>query len=137
MVVDYEAEIYDAVSSAAKEQFPELKTASWAAAIPASFPFAHIVQTEDYDYSPSLTSSHANEARHLTFEVNVYSDKASGRKAEAKSISLFIAQVFKALGFVQTLGGRPLDLTDTRDRAIARYMSRYEGLVHNDTIHTV
>lgn len=136
-MADYEAAIYDAVSSAAKAEFETLKTASWPAAVPASFPFAYIVQTEDYDYAQSLTSNHENEARHLTFEVNVYSDKAAGRKAEAKAISLFIARVFKTLGFVQTMGGRPLDLTDAQNRSLARYMSRYEGLVHNDTIYTI
>lgn len=127
--------VYDTVSTSAKEAFPALNTASWYGATPPSFPFAYIVQTQDVDWQPSLTSNHENEAYEVTFEVNVYSDLASGRKQEAKAISNRIAAIFKALGFRQTLGGNPVDLTDEKNRTLARYLSRYEAKVHNGIIH--
>lgn len=133
---DYEAEIYDDVSKLAKAAHAGLHTSSWPEPAEVEYPLATIVQTDDYDVRRTLTSSHGNEARHLTFEVNVYSAKATGRKREAKAISRTIADRFKALGFVQTAGGQPLDLTDESQRAVARYFGRYEAAVQNEEIHT-
>lgn len=132
--MDVESYVFDTVSKAAKKKFSTLKTASWNSATEPEFPFAMIQQTDDYDVQSTLNSTHANEARRVTFEVNVYSDKANGRKAEAKSISAYIAQVFKSLGFVETAGGSPIDLTDEQNRHLARYMSRFEASVQNDEI---
>jgi len=132
---DIEAKVYDTVSKAAKEAYPTLSTASWYGATPPSFPFAYIVQTEDSDYIPSITSNHENEAYSISFEVDVYSNLAAGRKAEAKAISNHIAALMKAMGFRQMLGGRPIDMTDSKNRSLARYFSRYEAKVHNGLIH--
>lgn len=131
---DIETEVYDSVTSYARAEFPGLVTTSWPDAAPASYPFASVIQTDEYDVRPTLTSSHENEARHVTFEVNVYSAKVPGRKQEAKAISAAIARRFKGLGFVQTAGGQPLDLTDQSKRAVARYFSRFEAAVHNGYI---
>lgn len=133
---DYEAEVYDAVSGYAKSRHPTLHTSSWPEPAQVEYPLATIVQTDDYDVRRTLTSGHTNEARHLTYEVNVYSALPSGRKQEAKAISRTIADRFKALGFVRTAGGQPLDLTDESQRAVARYLSRFEAEVQNDETHT-
>lgn len=134
MIPDIEAEVFDAVSSYATGLFPALETSSWPEAVPESYPFASIMQTDDYDVSRTLNSSHVGEARHVTFEVNVYSADPRDRKGEAKAISRAIAERFKALGFVQTAGGEPLDLTDPQQRTVARYFSRFEAAVHNGYI---
>ena len=132
---DIETKVYDTVSKAAKAAYPSLSTASWYGVMPTSFPFAYIVQTEDSDYIPSITSNHDNEAYSVSFEVDVYSSLAAGRKSEAKAISNYIAALMKAMGFRQLLGGRPVDMTDSKNRSLARYLSRYEGKVHNGLIH--
>lgn len=134
---DIESMVYDTVTRAVKEAYPSLSTASWYGVMPPSFPFAYIVQTQDSDWGPSLTSNHENEAYSITFEVDVYSGLSSGRKAEAKAISNHIAAIFKAMGFRQTLGGRPIDMTDAKNRALTRYLSRYEARVHNGLIHPI
>ena len=134
---DIESMVYDTVSKAAKAAYPTLSTASWYGVTPPSFPFAYIVQTQDSDWGPSITSNHENEAYSITFEVDVYSDLESGKKAEAKAISNYIASVMKAMGFRQTLGGRPVDMTDASNRALARYLSRYEARLHNGLIHPI
>lgn len=128
---DYEAEVYDDVSRFAKAAFPGLHTSSWPEPTEVEYPLATIVQTDEYDVRSTLTSSHDNEARHLTFEVNVYSARASGRKQEAKAITRAICDRFRGLGFVQTAGGQPLDLTDRDRRAVARLFCRFEAAVHN------
>lgn len=132
--MDVESYVYSTVTKAAKAMFPTLTTASWTDVVEPKFPFALVQQTDDFDVRSTLNSTHSNEARHVTFEVNVYSDKARGRKAEAKSISSYIALVFKSLGFVETAGGSPIDLTDEQNRHLARYMCRFEASVQGGQI---
>lgn len=135
MIPDIEAEVFDAVSSHARGLFPALETSSWPEAVPESYPFASIMQTDQYEVARTLTSDHENEFSHVTFEVNVYSADTRDRKGEAKAISRAIAERFRALGFVQTAGGQPLDLTDTQQRTVARYFSRFEAATDGTTIH--
>lgn len=137
-MADIENRVYSTISALAKAQFPTLTTASWPDSTITDFPYALIIMTDSPDIKQTLTSTHENEATHVTFEVNVYSNATSGRKAEAKSIAQFIAAKFKFFGFTQTAGGQPLDLTDTNNQMIARYYSRFEAAIDAEgLIHTI
>lgn len=134
MAPDIESRVYTYVTKAARAAYPKLTCSSWAENVPSSFPYALVCMTDEYDVARTETSTHDNEYRHVTFEVNVYSAAASGRKSEARAISRTIARAFKVYGFVETAGGRPMDLTDDSKRAIARYFCRFEGAVSPDGI---
>ncbi|MDD6566985.1 MAG: hypothetical protein PUF11_09425 [Parafannyhessea umbonata] len=136
MSKDVEPGVYTFVTKWAKQRHPKLTCSSWADNVPSEFPYALVCMTDEHDLSRTLNSSHANEYRHVTFEVNCYSAATSGRKYEAKAISRTFADAFKALGFVQTAGGQPIDLTDGSNRTIARYFCRFEANVSDGgTIH--
>ncbi|RGJ47416.1 hypothetical protein DXD59_00530 [Olsenella sp. TM06-36] len=137
MISDPEARVYTFVTAQAKKAFPKLSCSSLPENAPSSFPYALVVMTDEYDVRRTLTSTHENEYRHVTFEVNAYSAATSGRKSEAKAVSRAFAQAFKTLGFVETAGGQPIDLTDDSKRAIARYFCRFEAAVGPDgAFHT-
>lgn len=129
--------MYSFVSNYAKTKHPTLHTASASPNKEPDFPFAHIRQVAGYDVQSTLTSNHANEAVRVRFDVDVYSAAAKAPKIEAKRISSTIADAFKALGFVQTAGGEPIDLTDEKSRSIVRYFSRFEAVIQNNEIHTI
>lgn len=129
MSPDIESAVYTATTKQVKSLHKGLTTSSWQDEAPSSFPFALVCQTDEYDIPRTSTSSHANEFRRVVFEVNVYSASRRGRKAEAKAIARDFAEAFRALGFIETAGGRPIDLTDDSNRLIARYFCRFEASV--------
>lgn len=129
MAPDIENAVYTAVTGKVKSIHSTLSTSSWQDAVPSSFPFALVCQTDEYDVQRTLNSSHSNEFRHVVFEVNVYSASKKGRKSEAKAIARDFAAAFRSLGFIETAGGHPVDLTDDSNRLIARYFCRFEASV--------
>lgn len=134
---DVETEVYSFVCKYAKKKFPTLHTASASPDKEPDFPFAQIALVASSDVERTLTSSHNNEAKRVRFDVDVYSANPKAPKIEAKRISTVLADAFKALGFVQTAGSEPVDLTDAQNRSIVRFSSRYEAAVHNGVIHTI
>ena len=67
----------------------------------------------------------------LMFEVNVYSNKLSGRKTECKQIMKIINEEFMDRGFRRT-GLRPIP--NLYDATIYRMVARYTGVVSKDKI---
>ena len=127
---DIESEVFTLVTDAVMAEYPKLQCSSWPNSAPASFPFAQVTMTGERDVAKTRTSRRANEFRRVTFDVNVYSAAGKTRKSEAKAISRSFASAFRNIGFTETAGGQPLDLTDeSTNRTVARYFCRFEATV--------
>ena len=63
------------------------------------------------------------------FEVNIYSNKASGKKSEAKAIANTVDAFFSSIGYTRTMRNQVPNLNDS---TIYRIVCRYEANVDKD-----
>ncbi len=67
----------------------------------------------------------------VIYEVNVYSNKARGKKSECKEITAFIDTQFQMLGFTRTL---LTTVPNEQDATIYRMVARYRAIVSKQNI---
>lgn len=120
-MIDIENEVFTKVATALREQFPKITVESVTTYSPSKFPFVCIEEADNYSYLLTRdTGSNENHAI-VVYEVNVYSNKANGKKAEAKAILAVVDYVMNGLGFTR-LTKTPINLDDaTKYRVFARY----------------
>ncbi len=128
-MIDIENELYTRIAQRLRKEFDTLRFTSICISgeyvrEPAKFPHVTIVQQDNSSYEPTMTSL-------LMFEVNVYSNKLSGKKTECKQIMKIINEEFMDMGFRRTVL-RPIP--NLYDATIYRMVARYTGVVNKDKI---
>lgn len=93
------------------------------ARIPARFPYVSISEADNYSLTTAKDTSGSNKYFVLMYEINVYSNKAVGRKAECKSIMDRIDSAMDGMGFTR-MSRLP---TPTQDTGVYRMTARYRA----------
>lgn len=131
-MIDIENEVYTIVCNNLRAEFPNIATSQIYERTPAQFPFVHFEEQDNYDYRPTMTNCKDNHV-FLMYEVNVYSNKKSGKKQEVKKIVANIDRTMRDLGFRRT-AKRSID--NLYDATIYRMFLRYVAIVDkNKTIY--
>ena len=86
-MIDVENQIYTPIAEALRVQFPGIKVSGEYVKAPSGFPFVSIVEQDNYPTVEHMTTSETEQFATLMYEVNVYSDKATGKKSQCRSIS--------------------------------------------------
>lgn len=135
-MIDRENEIFSGIASTLRDNYSGITVVGEYIAEPAKFPHASIVEMDNY--TPMQYVSTAEDETHavVTYEINVYSNKANGKKAQAKAITKDIDDYFVGMGF------RRISLTpvpNLQNASIYRLVARYTGVVtvSENTIYTV
>ncbi len=120
-MIDIESMVYSMVSDAVRVAYPQAEVVSVTTFSPARFPCVCIEETDNYDLR-STQDSASNENHVVSvLEVNVYSNRASGKKTEAKDILSVVDNTLLSLGYSRT-SRTPINLDDaTKYRLFARY----------------
>ena len=120
-MIDIENAVFTEVATALRARFPGITVESVTTYSPSKFPCVCIEETDNYSFlSTRDTASNENHAT-VVYEVNVYSNKANGKKMEAKAILAAVDEVLNGLGFTR-LTKTPINLDDaTKYRVFARY----------------
>lgn len=120
-MIDIENAVFTEVATALRADFPGITVESVTTYSPSKFPCVCIEETDNYSLlSTRDTASNENHAT-VVYEVNVYSNKAKGKKTEAKAILAAVDSVLNGLGFTRTTK-TPINLDDaTKYRVFARY----------------
>ena len=128
-MIDIENEVFDRVAKRVREQFPNIFMTGEYVKSPPSFPVASLVEMDNAcRESTSDSGSNENHAN-VMYEVNVYSNKTTGKKTECKSIIALIDKEMVDMGFVRyTLTPVPNEY----DSTIYRMVSRYRAAVSSD-----
>lgn len=92
---------------------------------PASFPAVTIVEADNRVLQNMRTLKIEN-AVSVMYETNIYSNKTSGKKAEAKAIADVIDTKFEEMGFTRTMRNQMANLNDA---TIYRIVCRYEAVI--------
>lgn len=128
-MIDIEREVFSTVAKAIRDSYPNAYVVGEYTKAPAKFPCVSIVEIENTAYDKTQSSYSVENHASLTYEVNIYSNKESGKKSECRDIASLIDNEFAALGFSRTML-QPIPNVD--DATIYRMTGRYRGIVSQD-----
>lgn len=123
--IDIEADIFDAVADVLRDTYRGIWVTGEETDLPARFPAATLVQ-KDSSVDERMRTVNVENAANIMWEVNVYSNKAVGKKQEAKRIMQTIDGVLSSLNFTRTMCN---PISNLQDATIYRIVARYKAKV--------
>lgn len=127
-MIDLENDIFSAVAAVLRAAFPNIYVVGEYVPTPPRFPAVSIVEADNRVVTRMRTRNIENAAS-VMYEVNIYSNKASGKKSEAKAIAATLDEKFAEIGFTRTMKEQVPNLNDA---TIYRIVCRYEAIVDKD-----
>jgi hypothetical protein len=128
-MIDFENEIFSKVAESVRSTFPSAFVSSEYIRTPSKFPFVSIIEMSNTAYERTRTDGSTENHASLMYEVNVYSNKTSGKKSECKKIATLIDNELATLGFSRTML-QPIPNMD--DATIYRMTGRYTAVISKD-----
>lgn len=128
-MINIEEELFSDVSKAVRSSYPKIYMVGEYVKSPSSFPCVSIIEMDNSVYTKTQTSTQDENHCQVMYEVNVYSNKTKGKKAECKSIISIIDDKMLSFGFTRTML-QPIPNMD--DATIYRMVARYSGVVSKD-----
>lgn len=122
-MIDCENEVFTRLAIPLREQFPGINLTGEYINAPSSFPHVSIIMS-DNSIIRDLWDTSSNEYDIVMFEINIYSNKANGRKTECKNIANEIDKIMFSMNFSR------LSLTpvpNMEDASIYRIVARYRA----------
>lgn len=127
-MIDIENEMFTDVATKLRADFDGIYVSGEYVKSPSSFPAASIVETSNVVYQNTMdTQGEVHDL--ITYEVNVYSNKATGKKTEAKTIMACIDELFLAKGFRRRVMST---IPNQQDSTIYRITARYSAIVDKE-----
>lgn len=127
-MIDIENQVYAPIAEALREQFSGIRVSGEYVKAPSGFPYVSIVEQDNYQTETHLTTSEAEGYATLMYEVNVYSNKATGKKPQCREIISVIDQMLYGLNFKRISLSPIPNLEDaTIYRLTARYRVETDG----------
>ena len=121
-MIDIENQVFDRVAKRVREQFPNIFMVGEYVKSPSSFPAASLMEMDNAIRTSTVDSGSNENHADVMYEVNVYSNKTTGKKAESKAIMALIDEEMTAIGFVRsTLTPVPNEYDSTIYRMVGRY----------------
>ena len=128
-MIDIENQVFDRVAKRVREQFPNIFMVGEYVKSPSSFPAASLIEMDNSIRVSTVDSGSNENHADVMYEVNVYSNKTTGKKSECKVIMALIDEEMTAMGFVRsTLTPIPNEY----DSTIYRMVGRYRAAVSRD-----
>lgn len=119
-MIDCENEVYTRIAEVLRDKFPGINLSGEYVNAPSVFPHVSITQS-DNSVIPDKTTGTAEMAQ-VMFEVNVYSNKTSGKKTECKAIVKQIDKILFSMNF-RRMAMTPVP--NMEDATIYRIVARY------------
>lgn len=132
-MIDMENEIFNEVSERVRATYPNIFMTGEYVKSPSSFPCVSLVEADNATFRNSQTSDGKENHAAVMYELNVYSNKTKGKKAECKEIVAFIDEILMELNFTRLM----LEPVPNQDEAtIYRMLGRYRAVISkNKTIY--
>ena len=128
-MIDIENEVFTRVATRIREQFPDIFMVGEYVSSPPSFPAASLMEMDNSILESTVDSGSNENHASVMYEVNVFSNKTTGKKTECKAILALIDTEMTDMGFVRsTLTPVPNEY----DSTIYRMVGRYRAAVSSD-----
>ena len=128
-MIDIESDVFQAVATSVRDAFSDITVSGEYEETFSKLPAMTILEADNRILEEMRTVEIEN-AVSVMYEINVYSNKASGRKSEAKAIIKVADARMKELGFTRTFLEQIPNFNDSR---IFRLTARYEAVVGEGT----
>lgn len=131
-MINIESTVFNRVAMRVREVFSDIYITGEYVKSPPSFPAASLVEMDNSTRVETIDSGSNENHADVMYEVNVYSNKATGKKSECREILALIDEEMLAMGFSRsTLTPVP----NENDSTIYRMVGRYRATVSSD--HTI
>lgn len=131
-MIDAEQEIFSEISAKVRAKYPKIFMTGEYVSAPSSFPCVSLVEIDNATFRNSQTQGGQENHAAVTYELNVYSNKKTGKKAECKEIAALIDELLMERNFTRML----LEpIPNTQDATIYRMLGRYRAVI--DKNHTI
>ena len=131
-MIDVENEIFSEILTVVRAAYPDIFMTGEYVKSPSSFPCVSLVEISNAVYRNSSTTSVEENHAAVTYEVNVYSNKSKGKKAQCREIMNVIDTRLAEIGFTRMM----LEpVPNMEDATIYRMLGRYRAVVGED--HTI
>ena len=132
-MINIEEEIFSIISTEVREKYDGIFITGEYVKSPPSFPCVSLLEADNAVYRNTRTTDSMENHAELLYEVNIYSNKTKGKKAECKDIASIIDSEFAKLGFTRTMLN---PIPNEEDATIYRIVGRYKSIVStNKTIY--
>ena len=98
-MIDFENEIFTAVATAVRNAHAGTTIKSEYVRSPATFPTVALSETDNVNVDALMDSSHEEKYAGLGYRLQVFSNKESGKKSEAKAIFKTADTILCGMGF--------------------------------------
>lgn len=131
-MIDVESQIYTPIAEALRAAFPGISVSGDYTLAPSSFPHVSFVEQDNYLSMAHADSGGTEKVATLMYQVDVYSNKGSGRKTEARSIMKVIDDLMYRKNFSR-LSLNPVP--NMEDTTIYRLTARYRAETDGTTLY--
>ena len=128
-MIDIENQVFTKVATALRTLFTNITVESVTTYSPSKFPFVCIEETDNYSDRTTQDTSGDKHAI-VMYEVNVYSNKSTGKKTECKNLINAVDNVMAEMGFTR-LAKVPIN---SNEATIYRIFARYTAVVSDSQI---
>ena len=98
-MIDYLNEIFNTLAQAVREAHEDIAVSGEYTRQPSRFPMVTLDETANVTASATIDSSDEEKYASLSYRLQVFSNKQSGKKAEARAIFASADAVMRGMGF--------------------------------------
>lgn len=124
-MIDFENVFVDAVRTAVTKKFPKATVVSEFVPKPSSFPHVYIRETDNASEALSFRVTGGEINARLSYTVDVFSNKKSGKKSECKAVMAAVDSTMQSYNFQRTFCN---PFPNENDASIYRMVARYSKL---------
>ena len=128
-MIDIENKVLSVVREAVLAQYTTASVYGEYVEVPASFPCVTVTEDTNYTYVYTKDEQLAEHHAEVQYAVNVYSNKQTGAKLEAKAIMNIADNAMQGMKFWRTMTRQVPNV----DRTIYRLIARYRAVVGEPT----
>ena len=128
-MIDIENKVLSVVRAAVLAQHPDAVVYGEYVDVPSSFPCVTVTEDTNYTYVYSKDEQVSEHHADVQYAVNVYSNKETGAKLEARAILKVADDAMQGMKFWRTMTRQVPNV----DRTIYRVIARYHAIVGEPT----
>ena len=130
-MIDIENTVFNSVATDVRATYPDIYMVGEYVKTPPKFPCVSLVEMDNQSYQRTEDSGSSENHASLMYEVNIYSNKTVGKKAECRAIAALVDERMLALGFARTML-QPIPNLD--DATIYRMVGRYSAVISKNKV---
>ncbi len=130
-MIDIESKVYSPIATALKAAYSNIFVTSEPTPIPEKPLVVGIVQMDNYMSINRMDNSGRERFSTLMFQVDVYSNKQTGKKSQCKEVIDFVDKMMFDLNFIR-LSLTPIPSPET---GYYRYTARYRAETDGETFY--